>query len=306
MSEDHDYMVRAFAEEGMIRAFAATTAGLVEEARQIHNTSPVVTAALGRLLTAGVMMGAMMKDQQDLLTLKMDGDGPMRGLLVTADCGGNVKGYPFEPVVLIPANDKGKLDVAGAIGKGTLTVISDLGLKEPYVGQVELVSGEIAEDIAYYYGNSEQIPTAIGLGVLMKKENVLRCAGGFLIQLMPGCPDEVAEKLEDRLRGVQSVTDFLRRGMTPEEILQFILEDRTLKITDRIPCQYHCGCSKERVERALLTVGAKELKQMLAEGKPVELSCHFCGKKYSFHKAELEELLLKSGNESATNGACGT
>lgn len=288
-----DYMVRASAEGGMIRAFAASTGELTEEARRIHNTSPVATAALGRLLTAGVIMGSMMKDERDLLTLKIDGDGPMRGLLVTADCRGNVKGYPYEPLVIIPANEKGKFDVAGAIGAGTLTVVSDLGLKEPYVGQVELVSGEIAEDIAWYYGNSEQIPTAVGLGVLMKKENVVNCAGGFLIQLMPGCPEELAKRLEDRLRGVDSVTRFLREGKTPEDILELVLGDMELKIAEKLPCRFFCSCGRERVERALLTVGAEELRAMADDGKPVGMSCQFCGRKYSFSPAELKELLLQ-------------
>lgn len=290
----NDYMIRGFAENGMIRVFAATTGELVEEARRIHNTSPVATAALGRLLTAAVMMGSMMKDERDLLTLKVDGDGPMRGMLVTADCNGNVKGYPYEPLVLLPANEFGKFDVAGAIGKGSLTVISDLGLKEPYVGQVELVTGEIAEDIAYYYGNSEQVPTAVGLGVLIKKENVIRCAGGFLIQLMPGCSEEVTEKLEDRLRGIASVTNFLREGKTPEDILEFIFADMSLKITEKMPCRYHCGCDRTRVESALLTVGKEELRSMIDEKKPVELNCHFCGKTYEFLTSDLKEMFLKA------------
>lgn len=219
-----DYIVRAFAEGGMVRAFAATTGDLVEEARRIHSTSPIVTAALGRLMTAGLMMGAMMKDKQDLLTIKIDGDGPMRGMLVTANNAGEVKGYPYEPAVILPANQLGKLDVAGAVGKGTMTVISDLGLKEPYVGQVELVSGEIAEDIAYYYASSEQVPSGVGLGVLMNQDNTVRCAGGFIVQLMPGCPEEVITALEDRLKTVGSVTSFLKEGKTPEDILAWIFE----------------------------------------------------------------------------------
>lgn len=290
----NDYMVRAFAAEGMVRAFAVTSRELVEEARSIHNTSPVATAALGRLLTAGVIMGSMMKDERDLITLKIDGDGPMGGLLVSADCRGNVKGYPYEPAVVIPANAKGKLDVAGAVGRGTLTVISDLGLKEPYVGQVELISGEIAEDLTYYYANSEQIPSSVGLGVLMNRENTVNCAGGFLIQLMPGCPEELTERLEDRLRGVDSVTHFLREGKTPEDMLSVILEDMELQITEKLPCRYSCSCSRERVEKALITVGEKELQSMIDEGKAVELSCHFCKKKYSFSVEELHTMLLES------------
>lgn len=298
-----DYMLRASAAEGNVRAFAATTGGLVEQARQIHNTSPIVTAALGRLLTAGIIMGSMMKDDGDRITIKIDGDGPMRGELVTADCHGNVKGYPYETDVILPANAKGKLDVGGAIGKGTLTVISDLGLKEPYVGSVNLVSGEIAEDLAYYYANSEQVPSAVGLGVLMNHENTVNCAGGFLVQLLPGCPDEITTMLEDRLRGIDSVTNFLRRGDTPEDILNFILQGMKPVITDRMSCRYYCGCTRTRVENALSAVGAKELASMIEEGKPAELSCHFCGKKYVFSVQDLKELLKQAEGKSAGKAA---
>ncbi len=289
-----DYMLRASAAEGNIRAFAATTGGVVEEARRIHSTSPIVTAALGRLLTAGIMMGSMMKDDEDRITIKIDGDGPMRGELITADRRGNVKGYPYETDVILPANAKGKLDVGGAVGKGTLTVISDLGLKEPYVGSVNLVSGEVAEDIAFYFANSEQVPSAVGLGVLMNHENTVNCAGGFIVQLLPGCPEEISSKLEDRLRGIDSVTNFLRRGDTPEDILRFILQGMNPVITDRLPCRYFCGCTRTRVENALSAVGAKELRSMIEEGKPVELSCHFCGKKYIFSREDLESLLRQA------------
>lgn len=282
-----DYIVRAYAEGGMVRAFAATTGDLVEEARRIHSTSPIVTAALGRLMTAGLMMGAMMKDRKDLLTIKVDGDGPMRGMLVTANNGGEVKGYPYEPAVILPANQLGKLDVAGAVGKGTMTVISDLGLKEPYVGQVELVSGEIAEDIAYYYASSEQVPSGVGLGVLINQDNTVRCAGGFIVQLMPGCPEETITALEDRLKTVGSVTSFFKEGKTPEDILAWIFEGMELKLTDQLPCRFHCDCSRERVERALLSLGSKELKSMADEKKPAELHCQFCGKSYCFSPEEL-------------------
>lgn len=271
----------------MVRAFAATTGDLVEEARRIHSTSPIVTAALGRLMTAGLMMGAMMKDRKDLLTIKVDGDGPMRGMLVTANNGGEVKGYPYEPAVILPANQLGKLDVAGAVGRGTMTVISDLGLKEPYVGQVELVSGEIAEDIAYYYASSEQVPSGVGLGVLINQDNTVRCAGGFIVQLMPGCPEETITALEDRLKTVGSVTSFFKEGKTPEDILAWIFEGMELKLTDRLPCRFHCDCSRERVERALLSLGSKELKSMADEKKPAELHCQFCGKSYYFSPEEL-------------------
>ena len=287
----NDYMIRAFAADGFVRAFAVTSGNLTEEARQIHHTTPVATAALGRLMAAGVMMGAMMKDEQDLLTLKIDGSGPMRGILVTADCRGNVKGYPYEPAVILPPNEKGKLDVSGALGEGILTTISDIGMKEPYVGQVKLVSGEIAEDIAYYYASSEQVPSSVGLGVLVNPDHSVNCAGGFIIQLMPGCPEETVSALEDRLKGIDSVTTFYRNSGTPEDLLKLILGDMDLRFTDKMPCQYHCGCTRQRVEKALISVGEKELRTMIEEGKPVEMNCHFCGKNYSFSVEEIEQLL---------------
>ncbi|MBQ7534125.1 MAG: Hsp33 family molecular chaperone HslO [Stomatobaculum sp.] len=286
-----DYMVRAYAAGGYVRAFAVTTAELTEEARKIHSTSPVATAALGRLMAAGLMMGAMMKDEQDLLTLKIDGTGPMRGILVTADCKGNVKGYPYESAVILPPNEKGKLDVSGALGEGILTTISDIGMKEPYVGQVKLVSGEIAEDIAYYYASSEQVPSSVGLGVLVDPDHTVNCAGGFIIQLMPGCPEETVSALEDRLKGIDSVTTFYRSSKTPEDLLTLILGDMELQFTDKMPCQYHCGCTRQRVEKALISVGEKELRSMIDEGKPVEMNCHFCGKNYTFSVEEMEKLL---------------
>ena len=251
-----DQMVRAFAADGMIRAFAASTGNLVEEARAIHNTAPVVTAALGRMLTAGVMMGAMMKNPEDRLTIKIDGAGPMRGVLVTADCSGHVKGYPYENMVILPPNAKGKLDVSGAIGAGILTVISDTGLKEPYVGQVELVSGEIAEDIAYYYASSEQVPSSVGLGVLVNPDSTVNCAGGFIIQLMPGCPEETISRLEECMKGVTGVTDILKEGKTAEEMLRGLLAPLDPVVTDTTDCSFYCNCSRERVSRALMTVGA--------------------------------------------------
>lgn len=290
-----DQMVRAFAADGMIRAFAASTGNLVEEARAIHNTAPVVTAALGRMLTAGVMMGAMMKNPEDRLTIKIDGAGPMRGVLVTADCSGHVKGYPYENMVILPPNAKGKLDVSGAIGAGILTVISDTGLKEPYVGQVELVSGEIAEDIAYYYASSEQVPSSVGLGVLVNPDSTVNCAGGFIIQLMPGCPEETISRLEECMKDVTGVTDILKEGKTAEEMLRGILAPLDPVVTDTTDCSFYCNCSRERVSRALMTVGEKELRSMISDGKPVELSCHFCGKSYTFSVKDLERMLKTGG-----------
>ncbi|MDE7299251.1 MAG: Hsp33 family molecular chaperone HslO [Lachnospiraceae bacterium] len=286
-----DYIVRATAADNQIRAFAATTRELTEAARQAHNTSPIATAALGRLMTAGVMMGSMLKGEDDLLTLKISGDGPMRGLLVTANARAEVKGYVYEPDVLLPASAAGKLDVGGAVGRGTLSVIRDMGLKEPYIGQTQLVSGEIAEDITYYYAASEQVPSSVGLGVLMNRDNTVRRAGGFILQLMPFTDESVVGALEKRLAGVRSVTAMLDAGLTPEQILQELLEDMEPVISDRMPAAFRCDCSRERVSKAILSTGRRELQEMIADGQPVEAGCQFCGKKYCFSIAELEELL---------------
>ena len=285
-----DYLVRATAAHGQIRAFAATTKDMVEYARAAHDTSPVATAALGRTLTGGVMMGSMMKSSTDLLTLQIKGDGPLGGIVVTADANGHAKGYVYHPHVLLPANAKGKLDVAGAVGKGTLQVIRDLGLKEPYQGSCELVSSEIAEDLTYYFVISEQVPSSVGLGVLMDKDNTVRQAGGFILQLMPYTPDEVITRLEEKLANVQSVTGLLDKGMTPEAILTLLLGDMELKINDRMDVTYQCDCSKERVAKALISIGRRDLWEMIHDGKPIETSCHFCNKKYVFTVEELQKL----------------
>ena len=260
-----DYVIRATAAQGEIRAFAATTRELTEEARKAHNTSPVATAALGRLLTAGTMMGCEMKGEEDLLTLKIQGDGPMQGLTVTADAHGNVKGYVFNPMVMLPPNDKGKLDVGGAIGVGVLSVIKDIGLKEPYTGQTMLVTGEIAEDLTYYYASSEQTPSSVALGVLMNRDNTVRQAGGFMLQLMPGASEDIISRLEKKLEEITSITTLLDAGNSPEKILEYILGEFGLEINDRIPASFTCGCTKERVEKALISVGKRELQEMIDE-----------------------------------------
>ncbi len=285
-----DYIIRGTAAGGQIRAFAATTRELVEKARQSHNTSPVATAALGRLLTAGAMMGSMMKNEDDLLTLKIEGDGPIGGLTVTADSRGAVKGYVNNPMVVLPCNDKGKLDVGGALGLGVLSVIQDIGLKEPYVGQTILVTGEIGEDLTYYYATSEQTPSSVALGVLMNRDNTVRQAGGFILQLMPGAEESVVAALETKLGEVSSVTALLDEGMTPEDILNRILGDMEPEITDRMDTAFVCNCDKQRVEKALLSIGKQELKAMIDDGKPVECSCHFCNTNYEFSVEELKEL----------------
>ncbi len=286
-----DYIVRATAANGQIRAFAATTRQMVEDARAAHNTSPIATAALGRLLTGGVMMGSMMKNDTDVLTINVRGDGAMGGITVTADSQGNAKGYVIEPMVILPANDKGKLDVGGAIGHGYLNVIKDIGLKEPYVGKVALVTGEIAEDLTYYYAISEQTPSSVALGVLMSKDNTVAQAGGFILQMMPGAADEAIDKLEARLSEITSVTSMLSEGLSPEDILERLLGDMELVINDKMPVKFYCNCDKKRVEKALISVGKDEINAMIEDGQPVELKCHFCNSAYEFTVDELKEIL---------------
>ena len=293
MKRMNDYIIRAIAANDQIRAFAAVTTETVEEARKDHNTSPVATAALGRLLTAGSMMGVMMKGDKDILTLQVKGDGLLQGITVTADSKGRVKGYVVEPDVIIPANAKGKLDVGGAVGHGFLQVIKDMGLKEPYVGQVALQTGEIAEDLTYYFAASEQVPSAVGLGVLMNKDNTVRQAGGFIVQVMPFAEEETIAKLEANVQKIQSVTTLLEQGHTPESLLEQVLDGFDIEINDRIPTEFYCNCSKERVEKALISIGRKELNEMIQEGKEVELNCHFCNTNYTFSVEELKEILRK-------------
>ena len=288
-----DYLVRATAADAQIRAFAATTRQMVETARQKHDTSPVVTAALGRLLTAGSMMGSMLKGEEDLLTLQVTGDGPMGGMTVTADSKGHVKGYANEPQVILPANSQGKLDVGGAVGSGILRVIQDSGLKDPYVGQTVLQTGEIAEDLTYYFATSEQVPSSVGLGVLMERDNTVRRAGGFIVQLMPFAEEETISRLEQNLGKIRSVTSMLDEGLTPEELLGLVLEGMDIQFRDTCEVEFSCSCSKERVEKALISIGREEIDKMIADGEPIEVKCHFCNKGYQFSVQELEEIVEK-------------
>lgn len=289
-----DYIVRATAANAQIRAFACTTKEMVETARQAHNTSPVMTAALGRLLTAGAMMGSMSKGEKDLLTLQIRGDGPGRGITVTADSAGNVKGYPIVGDVIIPANAVGKLDVSGALGDGSLCVIKDMGLKEPYIGQVELQTGEIAEDLTYYFATSEQVPSSVGLGVLMERDNTVKQAGGFIIQLMPFTEDQVIEKLEQNLSKVASVTSMLDSGMGPEDILHTVLDGLDVEIMETTETRFACNCGKDRIEKALISIGKKDLQEMIEDGEPIEVKCHFCNKGYEFSIEELKDICHKA------------
>lgn len=288
-----DYIVRAAAANTQIRAFAAVTTELVEEARERHSTSPVATAALGRLLTGGVMMGSMMKNKEDMLTLQIKCSGQIGGLTVTADSQGNVKGYVHNPDVMLPPKN-GKLDVGGALGQGVLTVIKDMGLKEPYSGQTILQTGEIAEDLTYYFATSEQVPSSVGLGVLMEEDNTVRCAGGFIVQVMPFIEDKVLEKLEQNIQNIQSVTSMLDNGHTPEEMLGHVLEGLDLEVTDTLPARFSCNCSKERIEKAIISIGKKEIQSMIDDGKEVEVKCHFCNTAYTYSVDELKELLRKA------------
>ena len=289
-----DYIVRATAAGSQVRAFAATTRDVVETARASHNTSPVATAALGRLLTAGALMGTMMKNEQDLLTIQIKCDGPIGGLTVTADIGGNVKGYVDNPNVMLPPSAKGKLDVANALGLGVLSVIKDMGLKEPYIGQTILTTSEIAEDLIYYFATSEQVPSSVGLGVLMEKDNTVKQAGGFIIQVMPFVEDAVVDRLEANIAKLDPVTTMLDKGMSPEEILETVLEGMDVEYTDTLPAQFACNCSKKRVEKALISIGKEDIQEMIDEGKDIEMHCHFCNTSYQFSVDELKEILKKS------------
>lgn len=298
-----DSIIRATAAGGQIRAFAASTRDMVETARSAHNTSPVVTAALGRMLTAGAMMGAMMKGKDDLLTLQIRGSGPMKGITVTAGSPDeetgmvDVKGYALVPDAILPARlyplkDQTipKLDVGGAIGVGVLSVIRDLGLKEPYSSQVALQTGEIAEDLTYYFATSEQVPSAVGLGVLMEKNNTVKQAGGFIIQLMPFASETLISQLERRLSGLPSVTTLLDEGRSSKELLEYILGDLDLEINDTLPTRFYCNCDKARVEKALISLGKKELDDIISDGKDIELRCHFCNRAYDFSLDEIKKI----------------
>ena len=288
----NDYIVRATAADAQIRAFAAVTTDLTEEARTRHQTSPVATAALGRLLTGGVMMGSMMKNPEDVLTLQVKCGGPIGGLTVTADARGHVKGYVNNPEVMLPPKN-GKLDVGGALGQGILNVIKDMGLKEPYSGQTILQTGEIAEDLTYYFAASEQVPSSVGLGVLMNRENTVRCAGGFIIQVMPFVEERVLRQLEENIGAMRSVTDMLDGGHSPEEMLSGVLSGMEVEITDTMPAGFACSCSERRIEKALISIGKSEIEDMIRDGKPIEVKCHFCNTAYTFSVEKLGQILEK-------------
>ena len=286
-----DYMVRATAADAMVRLFVCSSKELVEEARKIHNTSPVVTAALGRLLTAGAMMGSMLKGEKDLLTIQIKSSGPIGGLTVTATPDGQVKGYPICADVDLPLKANGKLDVGTAIGIGVMNVIKDMGLKEPYVGQTVLQTGEIGDDLTYYFATSEQTPSSVGVGVLVDRDYTVKQAGGFIVQLMPFATDEVISKLEKNLGTIHSVTSLFEEGLTVEEIVARIFDGMDYEILDNMDIGYHCNCSKEKVTKAIISIGKKDIKEMIDDNKPIEVNCHFCNTNYVFSIEELKEML---------------
>ncbi len=286
-----DELIRAIGANGAVRVFVAYSKEMVQQARTLHHTSPVATAALGRLLTAGCMMGSTLKGDKDLITLQIRGDGPLQGIVVTADQKGRAKGYVFQPNVDIPSKYPGKLDVSGAIGKGSLRIIKDIGMKEPYSGEIALISGEIAEDLTYYFAQSEQTPSAVGLGVLVDRDTSVKHAGGFIVQLMPDTEEEVIAQLEKNIAQIPYVTDLYDMEKTPEQILAMLLKGLEPKITDRIPLSFYCNCTRERVEKALISIGKEELQKIIAEDKQATLHCHFCAKEYHFEEKELIELL---------------
>lgn len=285
-----DRIVRATAADAQIRIFAAETKEMVQEAADRHCTTPVATAALGRLMTAAAMMSTMLKSEGDLLTLKITGDGPIGGITVTADAKANVKGYVNNPNADLPLNAKGKLDVAGAVGRGRLDVIQDMGLKEPYVGQTPLISGEIAEDLTYYFANSEQVPSSVGLGVLVAKDAVL-AAGGFIVQLLPFASEETITKLEENLKEITAVTSHFAEGKSAEDLINLIARDMDPQITDTVETKFYCNCDKDRVQKALVSLGKKELQSLIDEGRDVTLNCGFCNTDYTFSVEDCKKLL---------------
>ncbi len=287
-----DYMIRGTAADGMIRCFAITARQSVEEYRKAHEATPVVTAAVGRVLCGAAMMGAMMKGEKDLLTIQIKGEGPIRGISVTADSQGHVKGFAYEPQLDLPLAPNGKLAVGAAVGPGRLVVIKDLGMKEPYVGQTDLQTGEIAEDLTYYFVVSEQTPSSVGLGVLVDRDYTVKQAGGFILQLMPDITDELIEKLEEKIVKIKPVTTMLEEGMSPEDILTDILGDMDLQIMDKTEVMYRCDCSEEKVSKAIASIDKKDIQEMIDDNEPIEVKCQFCNKKYIFNVEQLKEMLV--------------
>lgn len=288
-----DYFIRAIDKEGRIRVFVSSTSKMVEEARKIHNSSATATAAMGRALTAGVLMGGMMKNESDLLSLKISGDGPVGNILVVAKNDGRVKVDILNPAADLSTRADGKLDVGGLVGRnGSITTIMDLGLKEPYVGQSELISGEIAEDLTNYYANSEQQPSAVSLGVLVDKDISVRAAGGYIIQLLPGVSDEDIDKIESSLAQIDPISILIDQGFSPEEIMEKILGDFSMEILDKKEIRYECDCSREKIDKVIRDLGRTEIKAIIEEDGQAEVVCHFCNTKYKFSEKDLKEILV--------------
>lgn len=287
-----DYIIRATAAEGIVRAVATITTNMVKDARDIHELSPLASIAIGRTMTAASLMSTYLKGTKDTLTIQIKGDGPLGGVVVVSDMNANVRGYVNNPLVYLPLNQDGKYDVAGAIGEnGYLNVIRDLGMKEPYIGYVNLVSGEIAEDIAYYYASSEQIPSVVALGVLTNSKDLIQCSGGFIIQLMPGAEENTITLIEEKISTLPSITKLLSEGKTPEDILELVLGEMNLKMGEKSPCRYKCNCSRERMERGLVSLGKEEIKSMIEEQHGAETCCYFCRSKYQFSEEDLLNLI---------------
>ncbi len=286
-----DKIIRVTAGNGSVRAFFADTRNTVNEAQKIHSTTPVVTAGLGRLLTAGLIMGQTLKNDKDLVTLMVQGDGPMKGLIVTSNNKGFVKGYPYNNNVDIPLKPSGNLDVGTAIGFGTLNIIQDIGLKEPYNGSIPLVSGEIADDLTYYFAKSEQIPTSVALSVLVDTDYSVKQSGGFMIQLLPNTEEDVIDSIEKSLQNLAPLSSLLDEGKSVYEIAEIVLGDLGVKVIDEIEVGFKCDCTMERVEKALISVGLNDLETILEEDKQAELNCHFCNKKYTFDEEYLTNLI---------------
>ena len=289
--DNKDYIVRASLANDSVRAFAISSTHLVAEARERHKTLPVVTAALGRLLSAGAIMGSMMKGDKDIVTISLKGDGPAGYITVTADSHGHVKGFPGNPNVDVPRKYAGKLDVGAAVGRGLLTVSYDLGLKEPYSGQVEIQTGEVAEDLAYYFTVSEQLPSAVGLGVMVDTDSSVKHAGGFIVQLLPDAPEDVIELLEKKLANLEPVTAMMEKGMTPEDMLSYIFEGVDIEFTERHDVEFYCDCSKEKVKRALAAISDKDLQDIVNDGEDIEVKCYFCNTAYKFSIADIKDIL---------------
>lgn len=288
-----DYVLRATAGDGQVRAFVATTRNMVERARDLHKTSKVATAALGRTLTATSMMGLMMKNDGDKITVIIKGGGPIGSILATANSKGIVKGYVDNPNVVVEDYENGKLNVAAAVGsEGTVRVTKDLGLREPYNGSYPMVSGEIAQDLTYYFAVSEQTPSVVALGVLTKEEEV-EYAGGFIVQLMPDATEETISKLESNVANLDSITNMLKEGKTPEDILNIVLDGLNPQILDKCNVGFECECSKERVEGVLISIGQHQLAEIIEEDKKAEIGCQFCNSKYMFDEDELKAILDK-------------